>query len=99
MYSTFILNFYKRGVLTEDFLKCSASYHEVNHAVLLVGYGKVSPSDRVRGKCNEYWIIRNSWGTKCGEEGFFRLCMDGVGNRNTPHGTCLINKYVFWPTL
>jgi len=32
---------YKTGVFTEDFLKCSYDDREVNHGVLLVGYGKV----------------------------------------------------------
>lgn len=37
----------------------------VNHAVLLVGYGKTEQ--------DKYWIIRNSWGPGFGEDGFIRL--------------------------
>ena len=33
---------YKNGILTDDFLKCSYPDREVNHGVLLVGYGKVT---------------------------------------------------------
>ena len=90
---------YKSGVMTEDFLKCSYISREVNHGVVLVGYGTVDEKDRVRGRCKEYWIIRNSWGSDWGEEGFFRICADGPGTRKTPLGTCLVNKYSAWPTM
>ena len=71
----------------------------MNHGVLLVGYGKVKEGDRVRGHCKEYWIIRNSWGKDWGEEGFFRLCMDGPGSRDKPFGACLANKWANWPNF
>lgn len=45
----------------------------VDHAVLLMGYGKVH-----HGKA--YWKIRNSWGSDFGEDGFIRL------RRHAPHG-------------
>lgn len=41
MYSSGMLSAYKGGVLTEDFLKCSSSKRDVNHGVVIVGYGKV----------------------------------------------------------
>lgn len=91
---------YTGGVLTDDLLHCSSSSSEVNHGVVLVGYGKVKPhEDRVRGKCKEYWIIRNSWGADWGEHGTFKLCMDGTGDKQHPFGSCLVNKYGVIPNL
>lgn len=42
----------------------------VNHAVLLVGY---SP---------DYWIIKNSWGTSWGDNGFIYITRDRTNNKN-----------------
>jgi hypothetical protein len=87
--------------LTDDYLNCSDDTHEVNHGVLLVGYGRASEEGEyvISGKCNDYWIVRNSWGKGWGDHGFFKLCADGVGSKKTPYGTCLINKYATWPTM
>lgn len=95
-----MLNSYSSGVATEEFLKCSNTNNEVNHGVLLVGYGSLDPGTyNSEGKCKDYWIIRNSWGRRFGEDGFFKLCADGVGSSETPLGTCLVNKYAVVPTL
>merc|ERR1712179_259030 len=43
-----------------------------DHATLVVGYG----SDAGQ----EYWLMKNSWGTSWGEEGYMRVAIeDGVG--------------------
>lgn len=93
---------YSKGILTNDFLNCSSRTKRINHGVLLVGYGKTKEEDVVYGrttskKCDEYWIVRNSWGTRWGENGFFRLCMDDAGSNTMPEGACHINAYVQYP--
>ncbi|CDW78905.1 gut cathepsin l-like cysteine protease [Stylonychia lemnae] len=100
MFTPGMLQSYKKGVVTEDYLKCSSLRNEVNHGILLVGYGKVKPGEKkVRGKCQEYWIIRNSWGGNWGEEGFFRICMDKAGAKDRKYGACLVNKFATWPNM
>jgi hypothetical protein len=53
MDATLAFTFYKSGILDP---KCGG---ELNHAVLLVGFG----SD----KGTDYWIVKNSWGAQWGE--------------------------------
>lgn len=62
---------YTGGVITQ----CTAA--TLNHGVLLVGYNTTHDPP--------YWVIKNSWGTGWGEEGYIRLAMGG--------GTCAMNRY------
>jgi len=60
---------YKNGVIrvcTKD---------EVNHAVVAVGWGQTEDKD---GNSLPYWIVRNSWGSGWGEDGYFRVKRGGV---------------------
>ncbi len=99
MFASGLMSHYREGIMTGKFLFCSNPRAEVNHGIVLVGYGKVDPDvDRVLGRfCSEYWIIRNSWGGNWGEKGFFRLCMDQASIYEW--GNCHVNKYGTWPNL
>jgi len=62
---------YGGGVL-DDRSCCNAAsdsncVYNLNHAILVVGYGHDSSSGL------DYWIIKNSWGGRWGESGYVRL--------------------------
>ena len=56
---------YKKGIYSSD--KCKQGTMDVNHAVLIVGYGQAPETGK------PYWIVKNSWGDNWGEEGYFRI--------------------------
>ncbi|KAJ4786622.1 hypothetical protein LUZ62_037868 [Rhynchospora pubera] len=55
--------FYKKGVFTGP---CGT---ELDHGVAVVGYGATSDGTK-------YWIVRNSWGSGWGEDGYIRFKRD-----------------------
>jgi len=62
---------YKGGIL-DDSHCCNAAddpycFYHVNHAILVVGYGY----DKASGL--DYWLIKNSWGSRWGEDGYVKL--------------------------
>lgn len=69
---------YKDGYLTAD--DCSSDPAELNHGVLLVGIDFEA----------KQWIVRNSWGTKWGQNGYIRLA---AGN------TCGIANAASYPSV
>ncbi|CAF3082500.1 unnamed protein product [Rotaria sp. Silwood2] len=60
-----MFNNYKSGVFQPN--GCPTSLHSTNHAVVLVGYGV----DAITGV--PYWKVRNSYGTRWGEGGYFKI--------------------------
>ncbi|KAL8224117.1 hypothetical protein R6Q57_019592 [Mikania cordata] len=59
------------------------SKKRVNHGVLIVGYGGKGFSILRLGN-KPYWIIKNSWGKRWGENGYYKLCRgSGMCGMNT----------------
>jgi len=46
---------------------CDPDHPSLDHGVLLVGYGYDEPTGL------DYWLIRNSWGSMWGEDGYIRI--------------------------
>nr|AKU38389.1 cathepsin L1 [Eudiplozoon nipponicum] len=58
---------YKSGIYNPP--SCPGDFSDLDHAVLLVGYGTQNGLN--------YWIVKNSWSEKWGENGYVRICRDG----------------------
>ncbi|XP_030250972.1 cathepsin L1-like [Sparus aurata] len=71
--------FYKSGVYNDP---CCTK--NVTHAVLAVGYGTLKRKD--------YWLVKNSWGTDWGDQGYIRMAR----NKNDQ---CGITQYALYPTM
>jgi len=67
---------YRGGILSK---KCSGAADKLDHCVQLVGYNKAGPTP--------YWIVKNSWTTDWGVDGYIHLKMGhntcGVANEAT----------------
>jgi len=63
------LKYYKSGVLNPTPQLCSPK--KINHGVTLIGFGvevNTSTGEKLR-----YWIAKNQWATRFGEDGYFRI--------------------------
>ncbi len=69
VYATTSFQNYSGGIFTDSYTTCSSNpcYNTpTNHAIALVGWG----TDATTG---DYWILRNSWGSSWGENGYMRI--------------------------
>lgn len=62
------LQFYKNGIYVPTDDK-SEDPTKINHAVLLVGWGIQNNIP--------FWIVKNSWSPYWGEDGYFRVTLQG----------------------
>ncbi|KAL3281688.1 hypothetical protein HHI36_004894 [Cryptolaemus montrouzieri] len=74
------LQHYRSGVFHDKECK----HKRLNHAVLVIGYGNELGQD--------YWLIKNSWGPKWGESGYFKLVRNKGDN-------CYVSTYASYPKV
>jgi C1A family cysteine protease len=74
---------YSGGVLTSS--SCGTS---LDHGVLAVGYGEENGQ--------KYWLVKNSWGTSWGEQGYVKI---GRSDSTNDAGICGIAMDPSFPTV
>ncbi|XP_072924891.1 cathepsin K-like isoform X2 [Hemitrygon akajei] len=72
--------YYSQGVYYEP----NCNQYGVNHAVLLIGYGTEENG--------QYWLVKNSWGTAWGDNGYIKMSRNQNNN-------CGIIDYVVFPVV
>jgi len=77
---------YTGGVMTNDEMECDGIDSSINHGVQLTGWNDDE----------NYWILRNSWGTSWGDGGFMYLEMYDANGDNA--AVCAMTAYNFGAT-
>jgi len=78
------LESYSSGIVTPSSDGSTCSTTQLDHAILIVGYGTSSSGVN-------FWKVKNSWGASWGEAGYFRI------QRNV--GACGLNAAVTFPVV
>ncbi|XP_023313137.1 uncharacterized protein LOC108903178 [Anoplophora glabripennis] len=78
-------NFQFYGDKIFDDPKCGNTPDDLNHAVLIVGYGQEADG-------RKFWLVKNSYGTTWGLDGYFKVAKD-EGNK------CGIATYASFPRV
>lgn len=68
---------YKQGI----FIDKTCSSENLNHAVLVVGYGSEGNED--------YWLVKNSWGSRWGDRGYIKMAR----NKKNQCGVASVARY------
>lgn len=63
--SSVLQNFRSSAILADPSCSNITKASQVNHAVTIIGYGTLDSQD--------YWLVRNQWGTNWGDSGYFKL--------------------------
>lgn len=72
-------DYYSSGILN-----ASCPSPTSDHVVAVVGYG-------VNSSGKDYWIIKNSWGTRWGLSGYAKLAVDDYS------GSCCVQSFAYLP--
>ncbi len=80
---TRVFQLYSSGVITSD--GCGTN---LDHGVLIVGYGEENETP--------YWLVKNSWGSTWGEDGFVKIARS---NSSSSKGTCGIAMQPSYPSV
>ena len=81
IYASDNLSAYSSGIFYD--IECTKGY-DINHAVVAVGYGRKNGID--------YYLLRNSWDTDWGENGYFRIARNRQNH-------CLVATYGQYPIV